>query len=330
MRTRRRIGGGTGPTLASFLCLAACGAESPRSSSPSAPPPVTESADTLAGYTQECGVELGPIPGFDCAEAHPVPITVDGVEADNPGQCDRPSLIRECRFPTRVGRLTGRTWDATENPDVTWAFICVTKDALTQIAYLGHHRQTGATCFFESQENNTQTEAPPPLPEPREPATVRDDFWVDPAGIAKQNCPGCHAADPWLHSPFIDQIRDPLDPELPFVPSGADRSRPYFAVASPFEKWPRQVALEGNACLACHRIGTGSSSVFVREATNRTLLRSRSEWAREWPQSHWMPPTGASSAAEWEATYGADVTAVLACLESPSQEHCTSAIPSSR
>ena len=68
MRTRRHIGGGAGAPLAAAFCLAACGAESPKSSSPSAPPPVTEAADTLAGYTQECGVELGPVPGFDCAE----------------------------------------------------------------------------------------------------------------------------------------------------------------------------------------------------------------------------------------------------------------------
>lgn len=330
MRTRRRTGGGIGITLVAFSSLVGCGAESGASTT-SAPPPVTESAETLAGYAQECGVELGPVPGFDCAAGHPVPVTVSGVEADAPPTCDRPSFVRSCGMPTRVGRLSGRTWDATDNPDVSWVFMCVTKESETQIVFIGQHRQTGATCFFESKVGNARTEAPPPLPEPREPATAREDFWLTPAGVAEVGCPDCHTSDPWVHSPFIDQVRDPDHPEAPLVPSGADRSRPYFAVASPFEKWPRQVALEGNACLACHRIGTGSfSSILVREATNRSRQSFASPWGKEWPQSHWMPPTGAPSLADWEATYGADVTAILECLEGPSQEHCSTAIPSSR
>jgi hypothetical protein len=277
-------------------------------------------------------VELGPVPGFDCAEGQLAPITVDGVEAHDSVTCDRPSFIRPCTVATRVGRSNGQTWGGDDDPDISWVFICVTWPDRTQIAYIGHHRQTGATCFFEAHEDNTRTEAPPPLPEPREePASARDDFWMSPGEIGEGDCPDCHSSDAWVHSPLVDQLRDPEDPALLLVPSGADRDRPYFAVASPFERWPRQVAIEGNACLECHRIGTGPrSAAFVREATNRSRSSFGGDWAKRWPESHWMPPTGASSLADWEATYGDDVTAILACLEGPDQEACSAPIPGAR
>ena len=132
-----------------------------------------------------------------------------------------------------------------------------------------------------------------------------------------------------MRAPYIDQLRDPEDPDSPLVPSGEDRSRPYYAVASPFPVWPRQVALEGNACLECHRIGTGAFAAgFVRQATSRSLFSVKTAWGEAWPQSHWMPPTGAASPEDWEATYGDDVDAILECLEGPSLEGCTTEIPS--
>ena len=35
--------------------------------------------------------------------------------------------------------------------------------------------------------------------------------------VAADNCQGCHQADPWLHSPWIDQLRHPDDPSQPGI-----------------------------------------------------------------------------------------------------------------
>lgn len=230
-----------------------------------------------------------------------------------------------------MGRLSGRHWDEAENPDVSWVFFCRDLDTAPLIAVIGHHRKTGATCFFESRKGIRESALPAPLSSPDEPAAAREDVWLDPAGIGDVRCPDCHDADPWIHSPFIDQVKDPDNPDVPVVPSGADRGRPYYAVASPFEDWPRQVSLEGNACLQCHRIGTGDrAAIFVRAVTDRGRFDFRSDWARAWPQSHWMPPDGASSLEEWNAAYGDSVAALLECLEGPSQDPCSTEIPGAR
>lgn len=46
-------------------------------------------------YARECEAELGPVPGFDCADGLVVPVTVDGLvvgEDQEAASCDAPSI----------------------------------------------------------------------------------------------------------------------------------------------------------------------------------------------------------------------------------------------
>lgn len=299
----------------------ACGPEA-QQDTPRGAPPVIFPVETLAGYAQACGQELGQVPAVDCSEATAVPLTNGGAPIDDPSPtyCDFPSPTNFCTT-ARVGRIRGERWDGTADPDVDWAFICRTLESDPLIALIGHNRRTGGTCFFESTPGLEGSALPAPLSD-YEQGDARDDVWLDPAGVAEVNCPRCHDADPWVHSPFIDQVRDPYDPSSPLVPSGADPDRPYYAIASPFEDWqPTHLDLPGNECLQCHRVGTGEiAELYVRWATNRLPDAElfRTAWGSEWPRSHWMPPGGERDQAAWNALYGPSVDELLTCFRAES------------
>ena len=68
----------------------------------------------------------------------------------------------------------------------------------------GDKSEIGATCFFHINmafPNDAQ------YPGSEDPGY--DDYWQTAQQVAADNCQGCHQADPWLHSPWIDQLRDP-------------------------------------------------------------------------------------------------------------------------
>jgi hypothetical protein len=320
---------------------------------PAPAPPVTDPPRTLRGFTQECGVALGPVPGFDCMEdAVEVPITIGGVpvgpaDARDDLRCDKPVMLTgNCIAYSRVGHKTGRTWDGREDPDVDWVFTCrrntvspgPTGGVFGDIAMIGHRKSTGETCFFQAFPTEPWTRAPAPLepPEATPPgAPTAEAFWLPPGSTAGIACHRCHDNDPWIHSPWIDQARHPLDPSRTLVPPGGGRDAPYVVVGRAFRAWEkdlRHLNPAGNGCVACHRIGTGGTcGAFARYSTGDAGFYPVSDSAAAFPASHWMPPGAAGTEAAWDAVWGDDIAEIIACCGNPGDPACgTEAIPTAR
>ena len=244
------------PLLLTLLAVACGGtASKPPADTATAPgglvpdadaPPVTAPAGTPLHHAQTCAQYLGPIPAVSCMDAEIMPITVDGVEVtETPLWCDRPSaLTGTCETGERISaRYEGTHHDGSLRPEVVFVNFC--RDGGQGL--IGHNSETGATCFFHMSQ--------------RYPNTVRhsgsndpdyDDYWQTAEVVAADNCQGCHQADPWLHSPWIDQLRDPSDPSQPLVPVIEGADAPYIVVGEDFAQ-PFHEGAPDNSCTSCHR-----------------------------------------------------------------------------
>lgn len=303
---------------------------------------------TIQGHAEECEVALGPVPGFDClGDGQEMPITIEGARPPDAswtramleGTCDRPVMLQATCIPwSRVGRMQGTTASGAPDPDVDWVFTCrragldggPTGGLYDDIAMIGHRRSTGATCFFQAFPTAPRTTMPSPA------ASDAASIWIPPGATAGIACIRCHDADPWVHSPYIDQVRNPDDPSRPYVPEGGALDAPYHVVGQAFSGWPRpleQIRPDGNACVGCHRIGTGDSSgMFLRYAAGGEHRMPVSQLASAWPTSHWMPPgPGVPDEATWDAVYAESVRQLVTCRAQPEAPGCgRTAIPSGR
>ena len=209
-------------------------------------PLVTAAPGTPLHHAQTCAQYLGPIPAMSCADAELMPITVDGVEVfDTPASCDRPSaLTGTCETGERIAaRYTGTHHNGSPRPEVVFVNFC--RDG--GMGVIGHNSETGATCFFHINMAFPNDARHPGSNDPN-----YDDYWQSADVVAADNCQGCHQADPWLHSPWIDQLRDPDDPSLPLVPLIASTDSPYVVVGEGFTQ-PYHDGAPENSCTSCHR-----------------------------------------------------------------------------
>lgn len=175
-----------------------------------------------------------------------MPITVDGVEVtEQPATCDRPSaLTGTCETGQHISaKYVGTHHDGSPRPEVTFINFC--RDGGQGL--IGHNSQTGATCFFHMNQHFPNTVEHPGSNDPN-----YDDYWQTAEEVAADNCQSCHQADPWLHSPWIDQLRDLEDPSKTLVPVTLDKSTPYIIVGEDFEQPIHEGAPE-NSCTSCHR-----------------------------------------------------------------------------
>lgn len=212
------------------------------------PPPVTAEPGSSLYHAQQCAQALGPIPPFDCAEATEIPITVDGVQVfEDVASCDNPTAIGgKCDAGQRLGVKEGTYHNGQARPSVRFAYLC--RDS--GVALIGHNTDTGATCYFASKDHATPTTVLPGYTE-----DGYEDAWEVPGVLAGDQCALCHTADPFLHSPWIDQVRDPDDSSKPLLPEVAGVDTPYHVVGDAFVKewelWAFEI--EGNSCTSCHR-----------------------------------------------------------------------------
>jgi len=211
--------------------------------------PVTNRTAEVHAY--ECEDALGPLPRFSCADAVEVPTTKDGVPVTFPGgeegsgstdpsDCDHPwAFGMACQTGNRVGRYQGLNVDGSENTDVVFITFC--RDG--GLGVIGYKFSTGETCFFSiidgADSNNT------PLPG----ETGYNDSWMSPQVVADDRCMNCHMADPFLHTPAIDQLKIPNTDEL-LVPITANG--PYTIIGAEFQQ-PITANFDNNQCVACHR-----------------------------------------------------------------------------
>jgi len=225
---------------------------------------VEEEASTRTAlmYARECEKHLGPFPKFRYEDAIEIPITQNGkrviVTADNIGKnlksCDKPAAFgAPAQLGNRVGRYQGIKANGSPNPDVV--FVTFFRDG--GLGVIGHNMKTGATCFLSVQDEFDPKQG---LPTPDEP--MYNEAWQRPTVVGRDGCVKCHMADPFLHSPWIDQVRDPRHPKEPLVPLIADVDSPYFVIGKEFPTPPGRKPgaihatipkhLEGNMCVECH------------------------------------------------------------------------------
>lgn len=207
-------------------------------------------AQTAYEHAQACEAQLGPIPAFDLTTGIAIPIQQNGVPVDGGAiqTCDHPAAFQGACESGLLGRLQGTRPDGTENPDVIWTYIYRSGG----FAAIGYHSVSGATCFLEIDDlpNPTILEAPVDVN-----PNAYNAQWTSPQEMFEvSRCQDCHMADPFLHSPYIDQVRDPANPAAPLIPivSNANNPRPpYQIISSPTQ--PYTTELPGNSCTSCHR-----------------------------------------------------------------------------
>jgi len=234
---------------------------------------------TAREYAEMCEPELGVPPQVDCSAGVTIPVTVDGVEVTDlrPNfDCDNPGLqAGGCVPGNTIRRLTGRTREGVERPEVVWVHFCRSEDSVskgiesdpvwenifTGAQMIGYNYDTGATCFFElnfgSQEQwvglDENRRASGVLPNYDEPE-------FDLAFVPGDQCVGCHQNDAFIHNPWVDGARLPSNPNESVLPVLAPNS-PYYVVGG--SDWDmRTIHIEGNACLTCHRIGMNTDDLF--------------------------------------------------------------------
>ena len=214
---------------------------------PDAPMPTAEPGTALF-HAQSCARYLGPIPAMSCSEAQVVPITVDGVEVfDEPATCDRPAaLTGGCQPGNGIGRKQGTHHDGSPRPEVTFMNFC--RDG--GMGVIGYNSTTGAACFFHMSHNVANTARHPGSNEPDYEA-----YWQTPDIVAADQCQACHQADPFIHSPWADQLMRPDNPSETLVPvlAGPTNPRPPYVVIGDEFSQPVTGELPGNRCTTCHR-----------------------------------------------------------------------------
>ena len=206
---------------------------------------------TAYEHAQTCAAELGPVPAFDLTSAIEISVQQNGVSIEGRGvqECDLPAAFQAPCERGFLGRLQGTHQDGTINSDVIWTYIVRSGG----FAAIGYHLLSGATCFLEIDTlplNPTILEAPVNVD-----ADTYNAQWTSPREMFEvSRCQDCHMADPFLHSPYIDQVRDPANPDEPLIPIISNSSNPrppYQIISDPVG--PYTTELPNNSCTQCHR-----------------------------------------------------------------------------
>ena len=191
---------------------------------------------TALEHAYECEEVLGPLPRFSCEDAVLVPVTKNGIpltpeqagegETNDPSLCDCPAAFgKACDPGFRVGRYTGLNQDGTPNEDVVFLTNC--RDG--GLGVIGYKFSTGETCFLHI---NNETTGAFDLDIPRPGEDDYNNSWQWPNVVAHDNCQNCHMASPFLHSPAVDQLKNPEDTTELLVPITGNG--PYSIVGAEF------------------------------------------------------------------------------------------------
>ena len=216
--------------------------------------------------------------GYGTRCDHPSLLRTDGV--------NRFGHYNPCVPYTRVGRSPPGQGFETQ-----WVWSCRRyfvrpKDDVhfDDINMIGHNPKTGATCFFVSKINRkppvsalrsavtgavgmTPKRVEHGLDGTKVPSMFSPEaaaFWKSPKAMdsipawrgGSQRCVECHDANPFMHTPFFQQVTtgtgDATEPLLPGDPDGR-----YYVVGFTGPEWKLKhlVSPEAQACTRCHRIG---------------------------------------------------------------------------
>ncbi len=312
----------------------------------------------MLNYASDCEKELGKIPHIRCADGEEIPVfnSDKGVSITDKNhwgyhtQCDNPSLLRTpfetwisginpCVPYARIGRL-----GAQPGFDTNWVFFCRRyfnrsrhSDIYDDINLIGHSPKTGATCFFVGRPNRI---APTSRVDKGHSGMWVPDvtsakglkFWKSPREIETQPiltggtplCTQCHDADPFVHSPHVDQVKLGGEPIVPSNPNGK-----YWIVgagAGMSHQWkPKHlVSPQAAACTACHRIGNNRG---CREMTNLAAgLKSLPHTTEAFRRFPFMPAQGPAVEVHRGSRLGAEeleaVQFIKSCCDRPTRREC--------
>lgn len=206
-----------------------------------------DSGRTALEYAYECESVLGPLPEFKYEDAIEIPMKKNGVQlthgSDNVNDCDQPFAFNApCDPGNRMGRYQGLNEDGTKNSDV----VFITFFRGSGLGVIGYKFSTGETCFFEIDDFDPVNT---PVPKPGD--ANYNELWGRPSQIAENfSCVNCHMASPFLHTPAVDQLKNPADTSELLLPmTGLD---PYYVIGKEWRQ-PYTTSNIKNSCTSCHR-----------------------------------------------------------------------------
>jgi hypothetical protein len=312
-------------------------------------------------YADKCVEELGDIPFFEkvaegdystfnCLDSTPIATTVTGADGQvsRPGAevaaCDNPQYIYSlCEGNAVSGTSNGPRVTSAANEDGTeWVLLCrkakPDEGAYNDIAMIGHNPYTGKTCFFQnalySRTDGLHVPHPGDKVESTDSPQQSASLWSGIHGGLGSGiqCAKCHDADPFIHTPWIDQALDQNgDPVVPRMGIDEDfalgyADAPYTIVNTQGQGWTMPKVLvspEAAACTNCHRIGDGEWT----DGWIDRLVGEDSAWTnitteayRSFAHTFWMPPDmdGLDQETWADSDFGRAVKFIQNCGRDPS------------
>ncbi len=270
-------------------------------------------------------------PVHDEAGTRPLEITDENYEG-NGQHCDSPSLLQQDSWVIReVARLAPcvphtrlGTSPAQAGFPTKWVWTCrryFPRPAddwhFDDINMIGHNPETGATCFFVSNINRFMPSGGEDLgnngayvPSPSGPYGAR--FWKTPDQLTNraswqggsQKCTDCHDNDPFVHTPFIQQVTRNGVPVVPSFPNGpyylvGDRrffGDPQWLTTGNPRGWQvrRLASPEAATCTGCHNIGDRRScsdwaqwSIGIEHHSRQTNFSKTFNWMPASARGNW-------------------------------------------
>jgi hypothetical protein len=295
-----------------------------------------------------------------------IPLSVDGVEQtkcsegrssersyDCVDKCDE-GMYLTASSHTGLGRKAacqpGVTVTSAKNAQGTsWVLLCrkvedtgpgmMQTKRFNDIAIIGNNPRTGQTCFFQNKENvgNDGSKVV-------HPADVARSSAIWPATPSSYCTKNCHAADAFVHSPWIDRAKKAdgktIVPKMGEHPDYliSNLEMPYRLINGSAQGFsvPKQLVSEGAAaCTTCHRVAGKAFAEFAEWSTGKgdAYFQKITDSHKTFPQAFWMPPRLDGLTAEnfAESRYGKAVAHIRKCMDNESDPECEFAdVPTGR
>lgn len=232
---------------------------------------------SIGDYARRCEKLISDVPAFSCSQGTEIKMRVTGKNVYGEAQCENHGVQSgglACEPGSRLVRLT----PLKNAKDTDILFLCRankrSKGGYFQIAGLHHNKRTGTTCWYHSLGHGFSTGKNMVSPTNDTLGgdsgdsfrrTLAEETWdkVTRSGPAGDNCSMCHAADPYLLTPFVASVDDKNAlPGFEKTPAPTDwYNAPYsnYTVeVSPGVRVPnwrpnwRTKAPTGHACSSCH------------------------------------------------------------------------------
>lgn len=302
------------------------------------------------------GEDGEPLPGVEGAL---VPLSVDDEPRDScdPGEstvrtydcvdkCDRGMWLTASNF-TGLGRKAacqpGVTVTTGKNEQGShWVLLCrkVEKTSnnvsmlktkrFNDIAIIGTNPKTGKTCFFQNKEDVGNDGG-----RVTHPGDVARSGAIWPSTPSSYCTGNCHAADPFVHSPWIDEAKrgngTPIVPKMGVHPDFpiSNMELPYKVVnaqAQGFSIAPQMIGEEVAACATCHRVAGKAFGEFAQWSVGEgnAYYSKITDTYKTFEKTHWMPPRLDGLTAEnfGETRWQKAVDHIAKCAENANAAGC--------